>query len=99
MATLQIIEYASLGNDASGLTTPIPQLPPLATQNITFTGTAGQSNAPNKDTRFVCLIADANYRFAAGSNPTATSTDQRRLADNPEFFGVNPKHKISAVTA
>lgn len=99
MATLQIIEYASLGNDASGLTTPIPQLPPLATQNITFTGTAGQSNALNKDTRFVCLIADANYRFAAGSNPTATSSSQRHPADAGEYFGIDPASLIAAVTA
>jgi len=97
MATLQIIEYASLGNDASGLIPQVPQLPPLATQNITFTGTAGQSAALNKDTRFVCLIADAAYRFAAGSNPTATSTDQRGLADSPEFFGVIAGQKISAI--
>ena len=98
MATLQIIEYASIGNDARGLVPQVAQLPALATQNITISGTSAQSAAFNKDTRFVCLIGDVAYRFLAGSNPTASSTDQRRPADSPEYFGVTPSIKIAAIT-
>jgi len=99
MATLQISEYRSMALDVNGKTVEAAQLPPLAVQNITISGTSAQCAALNANTKFVRLIGDVGFRIEVGANPTATSTDQRRLADNPEFFGVNPKHKISAVTA
>jgi len=99
MATLQISEYRSMALDVNGKTVEAAQLPPLAVQNITISGTSAQCAALNANTKFVRLIGDVGFRIEVGANPTATSSSQRHPADAGEYFGIDPASLIAAVTA
>lgn len=102
MAIMYITEYARLAKDSAGRQTLTPLEPAIATQYISFTGTAGQSAALNADTAFVCVHVDTNANVLFGTNPTAVDGQSPRLAAGVDkYFGVKPGSslKISAVTA
>lgn len=100
MANLYITEFSSQGVDGGSKApvVPVPQMPPLAQQVVTFTTTT-QSAALNASTRFVRLIADADCHIEVGSNPTATTSSMKLISGQPEYFGIGPGQKIAAVTA
>lgn len=99
MSLLYIQEYAEMLR-INGELAQVGREPALASQAITFTGTAGQSAAFNANTRFVRTHVDGIASLKFGSNPTAlANTDQRMAAGSTEFFGVVPGHKVSAVTS
>ena len=101
MAKLYITEFVAIPKDGPyGASTPMQlgALPAVAEQVVTFT-TSTQSAALNADARYVRVIADANCHIQVGSNPTATTSHLRLIADMPEYFAVTPGHKIAAVTA
>ena len=77
MSNLSIVEYSDLGTDGRGNVVPAGSVPPITTQNVSFTSTT-QSNAFNKATKLVEICADANARVVWGTNPTATTTTGSR---------------------
>lgn len=97
MSNLSVAEFAALGRDLQTSPLPSGKTPAIAIQNVSFTGTAGTSSAFNAETRFIRVYSDADCRILIGSDPTATLTDILMAADQAEYFGVTPGHKISAI--
>ena len=96
MASLYITEYARATIDA--LTNlPTPEEPPVATQKVTYTGTAAASAAFNAETRFISYHSDGICSVAFGTDPTATVAFPRKAASVDYFAGVKPGMKISAI--
>lgn len=101
MAKLYITEYVRTGRSARGGVVDFPEESPIATQVVTFTGTAATSAALNSKTTFVRVVADAAACVAFGTNPSAVGTDPLLPANSPEYRGVpeGGGFKISAITA
>ena len=101
MATLWIKEHAKKPKLAGG--PDIWSEPPLATQTVSYTATAGQSAAFNAQTKFITISSDSVFAYLVASNPTAVAgTDFRVGADQILTFAVEPPpgtapYKISAV--
>lgn len=98
MSNLNVVEAYGLSK-GSGEGIQIIKLPPIATQNVTFTATPGQSDAFNAATRVIRVQADADCFIAVGTDPTAATTDLPLTAGVAEYFGVTPAHKISVRSA
>jgi len=100
MSTMYIAEFQSIGKEV-GIETQAAVVPPLAVQNITFTGTAGQSAALNANTTLVRITVDgiASIRFSTAGT-AATTAYPRMAADTVEYFCVPQGSAliISAVT-
>lgn len=95
MATLNVVEFESLAEDAKGNLIPVGKGPFLASSNVTFT-TSTASSAFNARTKFVRLIADADAYVVFGSSPTATATSMRIEANVAEYFGVIAGQAVAA---
>jgi hypothetical protein len=94
MAVLYISEYTQNTIDLP----VVASEPSTASQAVTFT-TSTQSAAFRNDTRLVRLHTDTNCFVKFGTNPTATTaTDARMAANQTEYFRVFPGHKVAAVT-
>lgn len=98
MSIIQISEYGDSGLDVNGVRMSTVQLPAVAYQEVTISGTSAQSAAFNAATKIIRINADAACRIRAGSNPTALATDTRINADAPEYFGVKPGDKLAIIT-
>ena len=94
MAIARISEYGEMAIDESGDNVPVASEPAIATQKITFTTTAA-SNAFNKKTKFIRVIAEAKAHFKVSKAPKALETDPYIPAHVPEYFGVRQGHKIA----
>ncbi len=102
MSTMYITEFADVGK--MGGVVAVAAIPATAKQNITFTGTAGQSAAFQSNTRLVRVHVDGIASILFGTNPTATANvDARMTAGQTEYFDVSTVmsqgYKISAVTS
>jgi hypothetical protein len=69
----------------------------VSSENVTSAATSAQSAKMSASTRVVRIATDTTVRVAFGTNPTATSTDVRLLADTVEYFGVNPGDKVAVI--
>lgn len=96
MATLYITEFTTIATRISGA--PIAQMPPVAEQTRSISGSSAQSSAFNLATRFVQLHTDAICSIAIGLNPTATTSTMRLPADTTVYFGVTAGDKVAAIT-
>ena len=96
MAVLYISEYDNVATDNRGMV-QAGQEPAIATQTVAI-GVAAQSAAFNARTRFVRIHTDAICSVAFGANPTATTSSARMAANQTEFFGVVPGHKVSVIS-
>ena len=70
---------------------------PGTSQTVAYTGTAAQSSAFQLTTTLIRVIASTDCYLRFGSNPTATTSDMLLLANIPEYFGVTPGEKVSAI--
>ena len=99
MAKIWITEFVDVGMRGSSIPVmPIAKMDGSATQVVTFSSTT-QSAALAADTRFVRVVSDADCHIAAGSSPTATTSDLKLTAGSAEYFGVTPGHKIAVIAA
>lgn len=98
MSTLYINEYESLSSADGNNVVDTPQEPPIFSQAITFTGTAGVSAPFRENTRFIAITADGIFSYKIGASPTATAADFRLTAGGLLYLGVTAGHKISAIT-
>ena len=99
MSSLYITEYERLGRDCEGNVMQCGMEPAVASQVVSYTGTAGTSSALNVRTHFVRLKADADFNLKVGTNPTAVTTDPEYEANVEYYVAVQPgqSFKISAV--
>lgn len=100
MATLWIREYKRVGVDPSNAVgaTPIAREPGTDQTPLTFS--ASQASAAFDDgTRYIGIIADADFHYEVGADPTATTGSFKLPANMPHFIGVSPGHKIAAIAA
>lgn len=71
---------------------------PSTTQTKAFTETATSSSAVGSAAYCVRLVADKACHVAFATTPTATTATSMRLAaETPEYFLIQPGHKISVV--
>ena len=97
MSKLWIDEFEALGTDRNGRPTSVPQYPPVASQTpITLSASSVQSAVFGATTRFVRLRADGIAHIAVGTNPTATTNSSPFDANQAEFIGVSPGHRLAA---
>jgi hypothetical protein len=74
------------------------QEPSIATQTLSITGASLQSAAFNDETRYVEIHTDAICSISFGVNPTATTSHKRMAANQTQFFGVVPGHKVAVIS-
>ena len=100
MPTLYITEFAGI-NTQFGSTMNCAVTPSLVDQAIAFTATSTQSATLNPSTCLIRVVSDTNCFKKIGTNPTATQTTVRVVADSVEYFAVPPNsgYKIAVVTA
>lgn len=98
MSNLNVTEYAGVAR-GSGQSVQIVQLPPITTQNVSFTATPGQSAAFNAKTTVIRVQADADCFLAVGADPTAATTDLPLTSGVAEYFSVIAGYKISVRSA
>ena len=94
-----ITEYAELAVDKKGNPVPVgKEGGSTIYQQITYTATHGASAAFGKGTNFVRITLDAAGYVKFGGTPVAvTATHTPMQANTPEYFGVEPEQKVSAV--
>lgn len=98
MAVAHIAEYTELGVDRAGNLT-FPLEPCKRIQNVTYSGTAGQSLAFHTSTRIVRIVSSGACYYAVGGNPTAVTAVATLLpANTVEYIGVKGGEKISFVS-
>lgn len=88
MATLYIAEYASISIGQAGRLHQHPDEPPLNEQTLSIGVGSNASAAFQPQTRMVRLHTDAICSVAFGTNPTATTNNQRLAANQTEYKGV-----------
>lgn len=99
MATMYITEYEDLARDGRDSTVQAGQEPGNGEQIISFTGTAGNSANFAQSTRFIRVKCDGPAQLAFGAAAIATSSNSTQVSANiPEFFGVIPGQRVSAIT-
>lgn len=102
MAKLYITEYAG-STPEGGLVSVVQQEPAIATQAVTFTGTAAASAAFNPATRYIEMSSDSICSVRFGSAPVATLNDTRialgtsRLVSVVQNFSSTAQLKVSAI--
>lgn len=100
MALLNITEYSDLAETRKGLDVPVGKEPAKRSKNLTYAAEA-KSEALDKGTRFVRLIADADVHvvFDPEGNATATGNSMRLEANVAEYFGINGKSGTCKISA
>lgn len=101
MPTLYITEFAGIQSDPFAASMNCAATPSLADQTVTFSGTSVQSATLNAATRVIRVVSDATCFKKIGTNPTATQTTVRLVADSAEYFSVPPNSgfKVAVVAA
>lgn len=101
MPTLYITEFAGIQSDPAHMSMGCAATPSLADQAIAVTSTSVQSATLQAGTRLIRVVSDATCFKKIGSNPTATQTTVRLVADSPEYFAVpaNSGYKIAVIAA
>lgn len=98
MASLYIAEFASLAEAGAGEPMQAAKWPPLREQKVSLSGTSAASNAFGADTRAIRVHTDAICSIKVAEAPTATASNARLAADQTEYLGVEPGHKIAGIT-
>lgn len=98
MAKLYVTEYEHMVELAGGRL-PVGKEPAVATQAVTYTGTAAASAAFNIRTKFVRIHTDGICSIVFGTAPVADLNSARMAAGQTEYFGVpgENSYKVSAI--
>ena len=97
MATLWVTELKTLARGSDGTVLPVAPMPPATVQTVDFTSGATASSAFGGSTKFIRVYSDVACALRFGDAPTAVTTDTPVARDAPEYFGVEPGQKVSAV--
>ena len=103
MATLYVEEYGNIGAAATTIgpwmtSAQAPQEPSITGQAITISASSTAGAPFNAGTRMIRVNTDATCSIMIGANPTAVPTRKRMVANQTEFFGVQPGHTIAVIT-
>ena len=110
MAAVYVTEYSQMATVGQANTNALmnlgnstgqgqaAQVPPVAEQVVSITGSTTQSASFNASTKFIRINTDAICSIAFGPNPTATATSQRFAANQTEYFGIAPGDKLAVIT-
>ena len=94
MATLYYTSWEVSGSVAQGDVS--------AEDKFSFTGTAAASTSTigtAREQKTVRVYVDEDAYVTWGTDPTASATDGRAMgADNPKYFNIEGRYKISAIT-
>lgn len=71
---------------------------PSTEHNLTFSETATNTDAVGSSTYWVRLVANAACRVDFATTPTATTATMRIPANWPEYFMIEPGHKVSVLS-
>lgn len=99
MSTLSVTQFKVA--PGHGGTWQLANQPPVAVENVSFTGTAGTSAAVDGQVSIIRIVADAACHVSFGTAPTATSSDMYLPANVVEYFGIpiDTEYKVSAIEA
>lgn len=81
----------------NGISLDVPHGPPLRSEKVAFTGTAGLSATIGSDCGLVHIYTDTDANWLAGAAPTATVADVPIGAGTQHFFVPTGLHKVSFV--
>jgi len=98
MSAINVVEFGTTQLGAI----PIATTPPVASQNVTISGTSAQSAALNTATKIIRVCSDVACYIKVGANPTAAAGDHYLPANAPEYLLLESPgagHKIAAITA
>jgi hypothetical protein len=100
MATLYITEFSDQGISPAGGSAPVVAQPPVQEQTVTISGSSTQSSAFKNNTTFIRLHSDATCSVALGTNPVATTSKMRLVADSEIWFAVpeNKSYKVAVIS-
>ena len=100
MATLYVAEFSEMPISDNRVP-DIAMTPPIAEQAIAISGTSAGSAAFNVKTIFVRLESDSVCSVAWGisgiATLTATTSNMRIAANDPEYFGVQGGGKLAVI--
>src|ERR1700704_4824299 len=99
MASLFVTEYPAAGV-WHGTGVPVTYGAPITTQKISFTGTAGTSNAFNTNTVLIRVANDATGPcsiLVSNAGSAATTGDARMFTNAVEYFAVKGGQFISVI--
>jgi hypothetical protein len=82
----------------NGVSLDVPHGPPLRSEKITFTDTAGLSAAIASDCSLVAIYVDTNANWLAGTAPVADEEDTAIGAGSTFFIVPTGLHKFSFIT-
>ena len=104
MSTVYVTEFASISKDHDGRVVPAAEVPVLATQTISVSGTsAAVSNDFNAKTRVVRIHTDIACSIVFAGTPVATTSDMRLPAGAIEYFTLSESEvanglKVAAIS-
>lgn len=107
MATLYVTEYTGTGSVISDVnrngtairaTAQAPEEPENASQVITISGSSASSAAFGKQTFLVRIHTDAICSIKIGTSVTATASNKRMVANQTEYFAVQPGFQVAVIT-
>ncbi len=81
----------------NGVSIDVPLGPPLRTEKVAFTDTAGVSAAIGSDCGLVVIYTDSDAHWLAGAAPTATEADTPLTAGFTIYLVPTGLHKFSFV--
>ena len=98
MAKLYISEYKALPQ-VVGSGPPLMPEPAVATQVVSYTGTAGRSSAFNTRTRYIAITSDGIFSYKLGGSSVAATINEFRVQVGAIIFMSVPSGAfISAIT-
>lgn len=98
MTKAYVSEYSAMPQQAGELY-QIGNEPSITVQVVDYTSGAATSAAFNAGTRFIRVHVDSIASFLVSAAGTSATTSAARMAANQtEFLGVQPTHKISFIT-
>lgn len=98
MASLYVREYRDVATSVMAADVPAGAEPAATDQKLTISGSAAASSAFTATTYFVRVHTDVVCHVEFGDSPTATTSSARMAANQTEFFGVKPGHKVSVIS-
>ena len=100
MATLYVAEFSEMPITDNRVP-DIAMTPPVAEQTIAISSTSAVSNAFNVKTIFVRLESDSvcsvAWAISGAATVTATTSNMRIAASDPEYFGVQGGGKLAVI--
>ena len=94
MGVVNVAQFGRMAQDNNGHDVPVVLVPADSSENVTSSGTSAQSTALEGIIR---IATDTTVRIKFGTNPTATATGIRLVADTVEYFSIPSATKVAVI--